>query len=306
MLGPATDDLHVPASRRRRERPAAGGDAVGHDVVLRRVERVDAVDLDGRRAGPAHVGAHGDEELGDVGDLRLAGGVLDAGVPGGEHRGHEDVLGGPDARELQVHARAVQPLGGCGDEVPVGDVDLRAQGLEALGVQIEAARADGVAAGHRDVRLADARDEGSEDTDGGPQRTDQLVVGPVPDALGDVDLDDTVLRPPVDVAAQPPEQLGHDRHVDDVRDVGESGAPHGEQRAGHQLQRAVLGSDDADLSPEAGAAGDPEPFPHPPTVATAGVRRPVASLRERVARLAHGQPHADLHTHRRRRHHVAR
>ena len=34
---------------------------------------------------------------------------------------------------------------------------------------------------------------------------------------------------------------------------------------GHQLERAVLGADDADRRPEAGAADDPEPFPHPPT-----------------------------------------
>ena len=77
----------------------------------------------------------------------------------------------------------------------MGHVDLGAEGLEALGVQVEAARADGVAAGDRDVRLADARDEGSEDADGRPQRAHQLVVGPVPDALGDVDLDDTGRRP---------------------------------------------------------------------------------------------------------------
>ena len=78
----------------------------------------------------------------------------------------------------------------------MGTCDRRAEGLEALGVQVEAAGADGVAAGERDVRLADAGDERAEDADGGAQRAHQLVVGPVPDALGDVDLDDAVVRPP--------------------------------------------------------------------------------------------------------------
>ena len=47
-------------------------------------------------------GAHRHEEVAEVGDLGLAGGVVDAGRPLGEHRRGEQVLGRPDAREVEV------------------------------------------------------------------------------------------------------------------------------------------------------------------------------------------------------------
>ena len=62
------------------------------------VERADAVDL----------GAHLLQHRAQVDDLGFARGVVDHGRALGEHGGHEDVLGGPDAREVEPDLRPAQ------------------------------------------------------------------------------------------------------------------------------------------------------------------------------------------------------
>ena len=59
--------------------------------VISRVGRADAVDAR----------AHLDEHPAEVDDLGLARGVVDDGDAVGEHRGHQHVLGGADAREVE-------------------------------------------------------------------------------------------------------------------------------------------------------------------------------------------------------------
>ena len=76
------------------------------------------------------------------------------------------------------------PWGAVGDEVAVGHVHLGAQRLETGRVQVEPARADGVATGHGDVGLAHPGDERPEHRDGGAQGTHELVVGAVTERSG--------------------------------------------------------------------------------------------------------------------------
>ena len=94
--------------------------------------------------------------VGEVGDLGLAGRVLDHGLALGQHRGGEQVLGGADARELEHDPGAGQPVGARLDEA-VHHVELDAHRLEPAEVHVELAAADVVAAGHGDARLAAAR-----------------------------------------------------------------------------------------------------------------------------------------------------
>ena len=100
------------------------------------------------------------------------------------------------------------------------------------------------------------------------------------------------------LAAQAPEQLGHDRDVEDVRDVGDRGAAPGEQGGGHELQDAVLGAHDADLALEALTARDPEHLLH------GGHRRADCGPEAGGIGCPYGQSHPHLHPHRRRRHHL--
>ena len=147
-----------PAGHDRADRPGAGDDPVGHGRVGDRRERVDALDGDRRGAGAVDAGAHGDEHRAEVDDLRLAGGVVDDRGALGQHRRHDQVLGGPDRREVQPDRRAGQPGRGGHEEAVLAD-DRGAQPLQPGDVHVQAAGADGVAAGQRHPGGAAAGDQ---------------------------------------------------------------------------------------------------------------------------------------------------
>ena len=104
----------------------------------------------------------------------------------------------------------------------------------------------------------------------------------------------------VDVHPEAAQQLGHDRHVGDGRDVRQGGPTHGQQGHGHQLEGAVLGAHDGHLAHEVCATDDAESLSHPPN--PIGVPDRPLDAAGRVREWPHGQPDADLHAHRRRRH----
>ena len=90
-----------------------------------------------------------------------------------------------------------------------------------------------------------AREQRAEHVDRRPDPLDQLVRGdrrevagvghPQPAGLGDLGAD-----------ADRRQQLGHDRHVDDRRHVGQLVGAVGEDRRRHQLEHGVLGAGDVD------------------------------------------------------------
>src|SRR5699024_7565320 len=95
-------------------------------------------------ADAVDAGAHLDEHRADVDDLGFTSGVGDGGCAMCQGRGHDEVLRRSDGGEFEDDLRALQTAGGFGDEVPVIEVDLGAEGLEAGLVHIETAGADGV------------------------------------------------------------------------------------------------------------------------------------------------------------------
>ena len=127
------------------------------------------------------------EHLAQVDDLRLAGDVVDDRGALGEHRGHQQVLGGADAREVQPQVAARQAVGHLGHHEPVLDAHLRAELGEAGHVHVQAARADVVAARQRHPGPAAARDQRAEHADRGAQPADQVVRRLVAQLVGHVD-----------------------------------------------------------------------------------------------------------------------
>ena len=67
----------------------------------------------------------------------------------------------------------------------------------------------------------------------------------------------TVSRSTVDRAAQAAQHVGHQRHVEDLRAVGERRRALGQQRRRHQLEHAVLGPDHVDGAHAAGRRRSP-------------------------------------------------
>ena len=93
----ATAHRKVPASMR------SGDDAVRATPC----SRSHALDADPARAVALDPRAHRDQHLGEVGDLRLLGRVLEDGLALGERRGHQQVLGAGDGDHVGRDARAL-------------------------------------------------------------------------------------------------------------------------------------------------------------------------------------------------------
>ena len=92
----------------------------------------------------------------------------------GEHGGGQDVLGGADARELERDVGAVQAVGGRLD-VAVAELERRAHRLEPGEVHVDRPGAEVVAAGHRQLHVAEAGEQRAEHVDRGADALDQLV-----------------------------------------------------------------------------------------------------------------------------------
>ena len=164
----------VAAGRRDRAQERAGLDPVGDDAVRDAVQPLDALDADPARAVALDARAHRDQHLGEVVDLGLLRRVLEDRLALGERRRHQQVLGAGDGDHVGRDARALQAPG-AGDDVAVLDDDLGAHRLQPLDVLVDRPRADRAAAGQRDARLAEAREQRAEDEDRRAHRLDELV-----------------------------------------------------------------------------------------------------------------------------------
>ena len=99
--------------------------------------------------------AHRDQAHGEIGDLRLARGILDHRRALGEHRRHQRILGRAD-RDDREGDRAAGEAARRRDRLHIagGELDLRAERLQRLQMQVDRPVADRAAAGQRHGRLA--------------------------------------------------------------------------------------------------------------------------------------------------------
>ena len=105
VVGARPDEGDLAAGDAQRGEEGRRLDAIGDHGVLGRVQLLDTLDLHGRAAGAQHLGAHAVQEGGQIGDLGLAGRVVDDRRALGQHGGHQRVLGG---------ARRSGTRAGCG------------------------------------------------------------------------------------------------------------------------------------------------------------------------------------------------
>jgi hypothetical protein len=214
-------------------------DAVPHHLVLDRCQALDPVDLDRRRPRARDLRAHAVEECRQVADLRLAGGVVEHRLTLRQHGRREQVLGGADTREVEHDAGAAQRLTPRLDET-VHDLEVGAHGLQAAEVHVELAAADVVAAGHRDSRLAAARQQRSQHVDRGAHPRDELVRRLRSERPRGVDRE-LVLARPRGAGADGAHHVQHRVEVEHRMQVAEHRHAGRQQRRRHLLEPGVLG-----------------------------------------------------------------
>ena len=162
------------------------------------------------------------------------------------------------------------PRGLC-DEEPVLRADLGAHLAQTLDVQVDRARADLVAARHRDPRATGAGEQRAQHGGRGAHAPHELVGRLHRRELRCIDRDRAAL--PCDARAEVLEHLAHRQAVLDVRHVAQHRSPRRQQRRGHQLEGGVLGARDPDRAGASRPSRDQESFHGAHSVGGSGRRR---------------------------------
>ena len=143
-------------------------DVVGVDGVLAALELGDALDDQAVAADAGNIGAHFVQHKAELLDVGFAGGVVDDGLAGSQHRGHDEVFRAGHRGFVQEHILPLQPASVYEQQAFLVVIDGDAQRLQAQKVGGDASGADLVSAGQRQAKLPAAVEQGSGQADGGP------------------------------------------------------------------------------------------------------------------------------------------
>ena len=201
---------------------------------------------------------HAGESVGQIAELRLAGGVGDHRLALGQDRGEHGVLSGADRGEGKCNQPAREATRGLGVDIAFVQVDRGAQRPQRFQVQIDRPRADRAPARQRDLGVAGARDERPQNVERGPHLTDQVVGRERADDLAGMQngLFAIVACPLDDLGAKTLQQARQEARIGQPRHVGKSQRFVGKQAGRHQLDGGILGAADGDLTMQPRAAGD--------------------------------------------------
>ena len=248
VVGHRVSQEHRAAAHAHRREERGRLDAIWNHpeavVRLRRCQMLHAVDRQPIPC-PAHLRPHLIEELHEVADLRFASRVVDERATLGTNCRHQHVLGCADRRVLQHHLGPPEHLSSARD-VAVRSAEDRPQALERSQVHVNRARPEVVPARQRHAGVAEARQQRAQHHDGGPHALHEVVRRGRVELVGHID-DEPMVRARHRHTHRL-EQLAHERHVGDVRHVGQHVPSFGQQARCHQLEHAVLGSADEDLA----------------------------------------------------------
>ena len=274
MLGPRIFETYLAARDRPGNQIGATLDAIRQHAKLAAAQTRHAVDDDLVGAGAADLGADRIEEIGQIDDLGLACRVLEHGLPLGEGRRHHQIFGARDGHGVEHEPRSAQALG-AGADVAVFDRYLGAHRLQTGDVDVHRARADRAAAGQRNVRLPEAREQRPEHQNRGPHGFDEIVGRDrlLERTRLDFDVHALIDR---DRHSHATEQLDHGGDVLQMRHVADRHRFRGQQSAGQNRQRGIFGAGDANLPLEDRTTVDLQSI-HQRAPASSGVRASMES-----------------------------
>src|ERR1700674_3670074 len=153
MMRIATGEVEGSAGESAGHDEGCGLDAVRNNAVAGAVQFRDTFNSDGRSARAFDVRAHFVQQVGEVGDLGLAGAVQHHGFTVGESRRHQQVFGASYGDLVENNFATMQPFGG-GFHVTMVLGNGCAQKFEPLDVKINRAISNGAASGKGDAGAA--------------------------------------------------------------------------------------------------------------------------------------------------------
>ena len=202
---------------------------------------------------PRDADAHAAQELAELDDVRLAGGVSNLRHARRRGRGEQRGFRSGHRRFVEIDRRRLQAVRRPRD-------DGRSPGCTRAPIAISASRCvlmraprRKIAARRRDDGAAAARQQRPHQQHRAAQASDQRAVGLV---LGDVGAADAQrgAADAFDLGAEIEQQPRHHLDVGDARHVGERAPLVGQQARRHQRQRRVLVAFDVDAAFDAAAA----------------------------------------------------
>ena len=213
------------------------------------------------RAEARDPGTHRDQAGGEVGDLRLPGGIADGRRARRGNRRQQEILGGADRRLGQQDVGAAQAIARRRADRAVRELDRGAHGAQARDMEVDAAQADGIAARHRQRRLAATGQQRAEQQHRGAHAGDQLGIDLLRlHAIGrDRHGEARVARRPMHAAAQALQQRRQHGDIEIGRHVAQRHQMRRQQCRHHQRQHRIFGAADRIGADERPAAADDQP-----------------------------------------------
>ena len=161
-----------------------GLDLVRDDGVGAAGEGVDTPDLHSIRTGAGDPGTHGVQEVGQIHDVGLFGGVFNDGLTGDQAGCQHDVDGGANGGHVQADPSSLQAVAaGLQRDEFIGLIHIRTQEQKALDVLVDGPGGEVAAAGQGDLGLAEAPQQSAHQVVAGPHLPHQCGVG-----LGTLDI----------------------------------------------------------------------------------------------------------------------
>ena len=175
MLADRILDKDIAARHCRRDHIRPRLNAVGDDGVIRSHEPGHTVDLDAVRARAADVCSHDVQIIREIDNLRLKCRILEDRLSLGTGCRHHHILRRTDTREIEIDPSPLQPVRRRGMNRPLRDVDLCAECLKALEMEINRTRSNRAAPRQRDLRTPLAGKQRSHDEKGCAHLANQFV-----------------------------------------------------------------------------------------------------------------------------------
>ena len=136
-------------------------DVVTTDTRFRAMQRLHTLDKNAIRARPGDLRTHRVQHRTEILYMRLAGGVVELGHTLRKHGGHQNVLGGGDARLVQQNASAREPARSLHGEDAAPCLDFGTQCGETLEMRIQTTMPNAIAPRRRKSHPPSARQQGS-------------------------------------------------------------------------------------------------------------------------------------------------
>ena len=142
--------------------------------MISTAQSADAINHDSIRAMALNLGAHLDQQLGQVDHFGLSCGIFQDGTALGQHGSHHQVFSTGDSDHVRADDRSFQAAG-LGNDKAMLNANVRTECRQALDVLVNRPLTDRATTRQAHTRFAKAGDERSEHQNRGTHGFDHLI-----------------------------------------------------------------------------------------------------------------------------------